>query len=381
MLEAGMKRKAIFSAAALVVLILLVVGGVKFLQVRALISAGGKGGKPPETVSTAAVEADEWVRTVDSVGSVRAVQGADLSVETSGIVSKILFENGAEVKEGDLLLELDTTAEQAGLRAAEAEAELARTVFERTKSLRTTNAVPQSELDSAGAQMRKATARVEELRAAISKKQLHAPFSGRLGIREVNVGQFVQNGDKIVPLQSLDPIHVNFLLPQQLVSAMAAGQRIILRTDAQPGREFEGVLTAVNSEIDPVTRNIRLQGTLKNSDGALRPGMFARVEVFLGGADKVLRVPLTAVFRASYGDSVFVVQEKTGDDGEKQTVVEQRFIRTGRTKGDFIAVTEGLNEGDTVVSAGAFKLRNGSTVLINNSLAPKPSTSPNPENT
>jgi membrane fusion protein (multidrug efflux system) len=381
MLPGRMKRKAILSAAALVVLILLVVGGVKFLQVRALIDAGGKGGKPPETVSTVAVEADEWVRTVDSVGSVRAAQGADLSVETSGIVSKILFENGAEVQAGDLLLELDSTAEQAGLRAAEAEAELARTIFERTKSLRTTNAVPQSELDSAGAQIRKATARVEELRAAISKKQIRAPFAGRLGIREVNVGQFVQNGDKIVPLQSLDPIHVNFLLPQQLVSAMAAGQRIILRTDAQPGREFEGVLTAVNSEIDPVTRNIRLQGTLKNSDGALRPGMFARVEVFLGGADKVLRVPLTAVFRASYGDSVFVVQEKTGDDGVKKTVVEQRFIRTGRTKGDFIAVTEGLAEGDTVVSAGAFKLRNGSTILINNSLAPKPSASPNPENT
>jgi membrane fusion protein (multidrug efflux system) len=381
MLPGRMKRNAILSAAALVVLILLVVGGVKFLQVRALIDAGGKGGKPPETVSTVAVEADEWVRTVDSVGSVRAEQGADLSVETSGIVSKILFENGAEVQAGDLLLELDSTAEQAGLRAAEAEAELARTIFERTKSLRTTNAVPQSELDSAGAQIRKATARVEELRAAISKKQIRAPFAGRLGIREVNVGQFVQNGDKIVPLQSLDPIHVNFLLPQQLVSAMAAGQRIILRTDAQPGREFEGVLTAVNSEIDPVTRNIRLQGTLKNSDGALRPGMFARVEVFLGGADKVLRVPLTAVFRASYGDSVFVVQEKTGDDGVKKTVVEQRFIRTGRTKGDFIAVTEGLAEGDTVVSAGAFKLRNGSTILINNSLAPKPSASPNPENT
>jgi membrane fusion protein (multidrug efflux system) len=376
-----MKTKPILVAAAILIGILLAVGGVKFFQIRALIASGESGGRPPETVSTAVVEADDWVRSVESVGSVRPVQGADLSVETSGIVSKIHFENGAEVRAGDLLLELDSTAEQANLRAAEAEAELARTVFDRTKSLRTTNAVPQSELDSAAAQLRKAQAAVEQWRAEIAKKQLHAPFDGRLGIREANVGQFVNNGDKIVPLQSLDPMFVDFLLPQQLLPAVAAGQRIVLRTDAAPGREFGGVLTAVNSEIDPVTRNIRLQGTLDNPDGALRPGMFARVEVFQGGADRVLRIPLTAVFRASYGDSVFVVVEKTGKDGAKEMVAEQRFIRTGRAVGDFIAVVEGLSEGDTVVSAGAFKLRNGSSVRVDNSLAPQPSTSPKPENT
>ena len=376
-----MKTKPILVAAAILIGILLAAGGVKFFQIRALIASGESGGRPPETVSTAVVEADDWVRSVESVGSVRPVQGADLSVETSGIVSKIHFENGAEVRAGDLLLELDSTAEQANLRAAEAEAELARTVFDRTKSLRTTNAVPQSELDSAAAQLRKAQAAVEQWRAEIAKKQLHAPFDGRLGIREANVGQFVNNGDKIVPLQSLDPMFVDFLLPQQLLPAVAAGQRIVLRTDAAPGREFGGVLTAVNSEIDPVTRNIRLQGTLDNPDGALRPGMFARVEVFQGGADRVLRIPLTAVFRASYGDSVFVVVEKTGKDGAKEMVAEQRFIRTGRAVGDFIAVVEGLSEGDTVVSAGAFKLRNGSSVRVDNSLAPQPSTSPEPENT
>lgn len=376
-----MKTKPILVAAAILIGILLAVGGVKFFQIRALIASGESGGRPPETVSTAVVEADDWVRSVESVGSVRPVQGADLSVETSGIVSKIHFENGAEVRAGDLLLELDSTAEQANLRAAEADAELARTVFDRTKSLRTTNAVPQSELDSAAAQLRKAQAAVEQWRAEIAKKQLHAPFDGRLGIREANVGQFVNNGDKIVPLQSLDPMFVDFLLPQQLLPAVAAGQRIVVRTDAAPGREFEGVLTAVNSEIDPVTRNIRLQGTLENPDGALRPGMFARVEVFQGGADRVLRIPLTALFRASYGDSVFVVSEKTGEDGAKEMVAEQRFIRTGRAAGDFISVVEGLSEGDTVVSAGAFKLRNGSSVRVDNSLAPQPSTSPKPENT
>jgi membrane fusion protein, multidrug efflux system len=375
-----MLKKILLTALGILVLAGVIVG-IKALQIRALIESGKKDRRPVESVSTILVEADSWVRSIESVGSLRAVQGADLSTETSGIVSRILFENGQEVREGDLLVELDTGAEQATLRSAEAEADLARTVFERTKSLRGSNAVPQSDLDAAASQLRKVTALVEQLRADISKKQVRAPFSGRLGIRDVNLGQFVNNGDKIVSLQSLDPIHVDFLLPQQLISSLAPGQKLLLLTDAYPGREFQGELTAINSEVDRITRNIRLQGTLKNSDGALRPGMFARVEIFQGGADEVLRVPLTAVSRASYGDSVFVVLEKPGADGETELFVEQRFVRTGRTMGDFIAVTEGLNEGDTVVSAGAFKLRNGSAVRMENSLAPKPSTSPTPENT
>jgi membrane fusion protein (multidrug efflux system) len=354
--------------------------GIKALQIGALIEAGKNAPKPVETVSATLVEADQWIRSVESVGSLRAVQGADLSTETAGIVSRILFENGAEVREGDLLVELDTEAEKAALRSAEAEADLARTVYERTKSLRASNALPQSDLDAAASQLRKVTALVEQLRATISKKQLRAPFAGRLGIREINLGQFVQNGDKIVSLQSLNPIFVDFLLPQQLISTVAPGQKILLRTDAYPDRVFEGELTAINSEVDRITRNIRLQGTLKNPDGALRPGMFARVEIFQGGADEVLRIPLTAVFRAPYGDSVFVVLEKDGPDGKKEMFVEQRFIRTGRTMGDFIAVTKGLKAGDSVVSAGAFKLRNGAGVQVDNSLAPKPNKAPKPEN-
>jgi membrane fusion protein (multidrug efflux system) len=375
-----MIKKILLTALAILVLVG-VIAGVKALQIRALIDSGKTDRRPVETVSAIPVEADQWVRSVESVGSVRAVQGADLATETPGTVSAIHFENGAEVKAGDLLLELDTEAEAATLRSAEAEADLARTVYDRTKSLRASNAVPQSELDAADSQLRKITAQVEQLRAAIAKKQVRAPFTGRLGIREVNLGQFVEHGDKIVTLQSLDPVYIDFLLPQQLISTLAPGQKILVRTDAYPGRDFEGTLTAINSEVDRVTRNIRLQGTLKNSDGALRPGMFARVEIFEGGADEVLRVPLTAVLRASYGDSVFVILEKTGADGENELVVEQRFIRTGRTMGDFIAVTEGLQAGDRVVSAGAFKLRNGSLVRIDNSLAPKPSTTPSPENT
>ncbi len=373
--------KKILLTALTILLLVAVIAGVKALQIRALIDSGKTRQRPVDTVSAISVETDHWVRSVESVGSVRAVQGADLAAESPGIVSAIHFQNGAEVNEGDLLLELDTEAEAATLRSAEAEADLAQTVYARTKSLRASNAVPQSDLDAADSQLRKITAQVEQLRAAISKKQVRAPFTGRLGIREVNLGQFVEHGDKIVSLQSLDPVFIDFLLPQQLISTLSPGQKILVRTDAYPGRDFEGTLTAINSEVDRVTRNIRLQGTLQNPDGALRPGMFARVEIFPGGADEVLRVPLTAVLRASYGDSVFVILEKPGADGETELVVEQRFIRTGRTMGDFIAVTEGLKAGDQVVSAGAFKLRNGSRVKVDNSLAPKPSTTPNPENT
>jgi membrane fusion protein (multidrug efflux system) len=377
--NAFMLKKIVLTALGIVVLAGVIVG-IKALQIGALIESGKNAPKPIETISTTVVETDKWVRSVESVGSLRAVQGADLSTETAGIVSRINFENGAEVREGDLLVELDTEAEQATLRSAEAEADLARTVYERTKTLRATNAIPQSDLDAAASQLRKVTALVEQLRATISKKQLRAPFTGRLGIREINLGQFVQNGNKIVSLQSLNPIFVDFLLPQQLISTVAPGQKILLRTDAYSGRVFVGELTAINSEVDRITRNIRLQGTLKNPDGALRPGMFARVEIFEGGEDEVLRIPLTAVFRAPYGDSVFVVLEKDGPDGKKEKFVEQRFIRTGRAMGDFIAVTEGLKAGDTVASAGAFKLRNGAGVNIDNSLAPNPSKAPTPEN-
>jgi membrane fusion protein (multidrug efflux system) len=294
-------------------------------------------------------------------------------------VTKIFFENGAEVKAGDLLVELDTDTEQANLRSAEAEQQLARTVYERTRRLRENNTVPQSDLDAAESQLRKMSALVEQLKATIRKKQINAPFSGRLGIREVNLGQFVDQGDKIVSLQSLDPIFVDFLLPQQLIAGLTPGSPLRVLTDVYPGRVFDGQLTAVNAEIDPVTRNIRLQGTLQNPGGLLRPGMFGRVQLSLGEAEEVTAIPLTAVITATYGDSVFVVTPKEGAEGAQQLVAEQRFIRTGRTEGDFVAVTEGLKPGEIVVSAGAFKLRNGSAIEVNNDMAPRPERAPRPE--
>jgi membrane fusion protein (multidrug efflux system) len=375
-----MKLKPFIIALAVLLVIVGAVAGVKALQIGRLIASGKEeGGPPTETVSTAQVTRESWDRSVESVGSMRAVQGADLSTEESGVVTKILFENGAEVQEGDLLVELDTDTEQANLRSAEAEQQLARTVYERTRRLRENSTVPQSDLDAAESQLRKMTALVEQLKATIRKKQLNAPFSGRLGIREANLGQFVNQGDKIVSLQSLDPIYVDFLLPQQLLSQLVPGSELRVVTDVYPDKVFEGQLTAANSEIDPITRNIRLQGTLKNPGGLLRPGMFGRVMLSLGEAEEVTAIPVNSVITATYGDSVFVVEEKTGENGEKQLVANQRFIRTGRSEGDFVAVTEGLKPGETVVTAGAFKLRNGSVIEVNNDMAPHPERAPRPQ--
>ena len=375
-----MKLKPFIIALAILLLIVGAVAGVKALQIGRLIASGKEeGGPPPETVSTVPVTTERWERSIESVGSLRAVQGADLSTEESGVVTKIFFENGAEVKAGDLLVELDTDTEQANLRSAEAEQQLASTVYERTRRLRENNTVPQSDLDAAESQLRKMSALVEQLKATIRKKQINAPFSGRLGIREVNLGQFVDQGDKIVSLQSLDPIFVDFLLPQQLIAGLTPGSPLRVLTDVYPGRVFDGQLTAVNAEIDPVTRNIRLQGTLQNPGGLLRPGMFGRVQLSLGEDEEVTAIPLTAVITATYGDSVFVVTPKDGAEGAQQLVAEQRFIRTGRTEGDFVAVTEGLKPGEIVVSAGAFKLRNGATVEVNNDMAPRPERAPRPQ--
>lgn len=375
-----MKLKPFLIATAFLVLLVGLVAGVKALQIGRLIASGEEeGGPPTETVSTATVTKELWDRSVESVGSMRAVQGSDLSTELSGVVTKINFENGQEVQEGDLLVELDTQTEEANLRSAEAEADLARTVYDRTKMLRANNTVPQSEMDTAESNLRKMNALVEQLKSTIRKKQVRAPFTGQLGIREVNLGQFVDNGDKIVSLQSLDPIFVDFLLPQQLLSQVAQGSKLRVLTDVYPGKSFEGELTAVNAEIDPVTRNIRLQGTLPNPGGMLRPGMFGRVILSLGEAEEVTAIPVTAVVAATYGDSVFVVTEKADQEGAKRLVAEQRFIRTGRSEGDFVAVAEGLQPGETVVSAGAFKLRNGSLIEVNNEMAPRPELAPRPQ--
>ncbi|MCG6972695.1 MAG: efflux RND transporter periplasmic adaptor subunit, partial [Desulfobacterales bacterium] len=307
-----------------------------------------------------------------SVGSLEAVQGVMVTAELKGKVEKIAFDPGAMVQAGDLLVQQDISSETAQLQAAEAAVSLTKITLERTRKLLTEKTVSQSQYDNADAQYKQAAAQVDNIRATIAKKTIRAPFAGRLGIRLINLGQALNEGDAIVSLQSFDPIFVNFSLPQQELAQIRQGLVVRMTTDALPGRTIEGKITAINPAVDAATRNFRVQATAANPEEQLRPGMFVNVAVVLPAQEKVLPIPATAVLYAPYGDSVFIVEEnnneKTGRPGK---IVRQQFVRLGKKRGDFVAVASGLKEGETIVSTGVFKLRNGQAVVVNNSLAPE----------
>lgn len=355
----------------------LVVGflvGTKVIQIKALIASGENFEMPPEYVTSAMVKEELWRQTLDAVGSLTAVQGVLVSTEVAGKVADLHFESGESVESGQLLVELDTSTEEAQLAAAQAEAELARINLDRAKKLRLSNTVAEAELDSAQAAFLAAEAQVENLGAMIAKKRISAPFSGRLGIRQVNLGQFINNGDPIVSLQSLDPIFVDFAFPQKWVSLVATGMAVEVEVDSHPETLFGGRITAIDPEVDVSTRTISLRATLDNPEGKLLPGMFGQVSVVLPEEKPQKVLPATAIVYASYGDSVFVIKEK---DGRK--FVEQEFVRVRDTRGDFVSITSGPEAGSTVVSTGAFKLRQGMRVELNNKLAPSMNIDPQPE--
>ncbi len=366
------------------VIVLVLVGslaGIKGLQFKTMFAQGANFAPPPETVTTAQVKQDVWQPTLSAVGSVAAVQGVMLRAELTGTVKNIAFDSGASVRAGDLLVELDSSVEQTQLRAAMASADLARLNLERARDLRGRNMVSQADLDSADAQAKQANAQIDNIRALIAKKSIRAPFAGRTGIRQVNLGQFLENGAAVVTLQALDPVYVNFALPQQDLAQLSAGMAVRVTTDAFPSQTFDGKLTAIDPEIDAATRNVSVQATLANSAGKLRPGMYANVAVVLPETERVLMIPATAVLYAPYGDSVFVVEdkkdEKTAAAGK---VLNQKFVRLGKTRGDFVAVASGLEAGQTIVTTGVFKLRNGMSVVVDNKLAPSFQLAPKPAN-
>jgi membrane fusion protein (multidrug efflux system) len=353
-------------------------GGVKALQIMSMIAAGKNFQPPPEIVTTFDVREESWQPTLTAVGSFAAVQGVTVSAEMPGKVVQIAFESGAEVQAGDLLLKMDTSTEEAQLRAAEATAELARINVERARDLIGKQTISKAELDASEAQFAQAKAQADNVRAVIAKKTIRAPFAGRLGIRLVNLGQILKDGEAIVSLQSLDPIYVNFSLPQQSLAQVAPGQEVTVTSDALPGQSVTGRVTAINPDVDSTTRNVRLQATLSNAKGTMRPGMFANVSLGLSQENKVMVLPLTAVVYATFGDSVFIVED---DKEGKGKVLRQQFVRLGAKRGDFVAVIEGLKPGQVVVSSGVFKLRNGAHVVIDNKLAPATSAAPKPANT
>jgi membrane fusion protein (multidrug efflux system) len=370
-------RKIFWLAILAVIALAFVLVAIKALQIFTMISA-----KPPipiETVTSAQVKEDDWAPTLSSVGSISAVQGAVVSTELGGTVAQVGFQSGALAKKGDLLLKLDASSEEAQLRTAEADLELARADLQRTRGLATGKVVSKAELDSAESKFKQKEGAVDNMRAMIAKKEVRAPFDGQLGIRQVNVGQMINSGQQVVPLQALDPLYVDFALPQQHVGKLSPGLEVHVASDALPGHDFVGKLTAINSTVDSITRNVTLQATLANPDHALRPGMFAKVEVVLPEKHRALIIPGTAVSYAPYGDSVFVIEKKKDPKtGKESQVLRQQFVRIGEARGDFVSISTGLKAGETVVGTGVFKLRNGMAVAINNDLAPKPEINPTP---
>ena len=363
--------------------VLLLVGalaGIKSLQIGKMVAAGNQMAPPPTPVTTAEVLKQTWESLLASVGSLEAVQGVMVTAELPGKVVRITFEPGSMAAAGDILVSQNTSSEAAQLRAAEASLTLAKIERDRKRILLTKNTISQSEYDNADAQYKEAEAQADNIRSVITKKNIRAPFSGRLGIRHVNLGQNLKEGDAIVSLQTIDPIFVNFSLPQQQLAQIQPGLRVRVTTDAFPGQVIEGHITAINPQVDTATRNIQLQATVANPEERLRPGMFVNVSLVLPVEKNVLAIPATSVLYAPYSDSVFVVDEKKElENGPPGKIVRQQFVRLGEKRGDYVAVVSGLEEGQTVVSTGVFKLRNGQAVSVDNALTPEFKINPEPE--
>jgi membrane fusion protein (multidrug efflux system) len=357
-----------------------VIGTVKFRQIQAGMAQAASFQPPPEAVTTVVAKQEEWPGTLSAIGTLAAVHGVTVSADLPGQVEAITFESGRTVEAGEVLVRLDTSQEQAQLAAAEAQLELARLNLERLSGLRDEGIVAAAEFDRAAAEHKQAQARVGEIRATIERKTIRAPFAGILGIRQVNLGQYMTGGDPVVPLQSLDPIYANFSVPQQQERRLSVGGEVRVTAEGAGGAAFVGRITAVDSIVDVATRNVQVQATLKNPDGRLRPGMFVETQVSLGTRDSVVALPASAVSYAPYGDSVFVVDELKGADGQSYRGVRQQFVKLGGTRGDQVAVVSGLEAGVEVVSSGAFKLRNGAAVVVNNEVQPGNDPAPKPEN-
>lgn len=358
--------------------VVLILGAIKAAQINEMSKMDHS--VPPNSVATVEAKAVEWNPTLRSIGTLAPVEGVMISADADGTVIRIAADSGTTVQAGDLLVELDTSVETANLKAAEASAELARINLDRARELFGRNAMAKSEYDAAEAAAKQAIATVAALEAQIAKRQVRAPFAGRVGIRQVNTGQFVGRGQPLLPLQKLDPIYVNFHVPQRQLPSLSLGQAVSVSIDAFP-EPFTGRLTAINAEVDPATRNISVQATLANPEEKLRAGMFARVEVMLPATGSLVVVPATAIAYASYGNSVYVVEKMKHPNGQEYLGVRQQFVQLGATRGDLVAVSGGLKPGEHVVSAGVFKLRHGAPVQVNNVAQPTSDPRPRPANT
>jgi len=359
------------------------VGGLGFLkyrQVEAAIAMGASFQMPPTAVTTVIAKRETWPSTLSVIGTAAAIEGVTVSADLPGTVDKIHFESGQSVQEGDILVELDTRQERAQLANMEAQRDLAHVQYGRSEQLVKAGVISKSEFDNAAAQQKATEAQVGDIKAAIARKTIHAPFSGILGIRQISLGQYLAAGQAIVSLQALNPIYVNFGVPQQDTPKMKIGRALHVTNADVPGMALSGKITALDSVINEQTRNIQIQATVQNPGGKLRPGMYVQVELPLGDARDVIPLPASAINYAPYGDSVYVVTDmKDAKTGKSYRGVRQQIVKIEGSRGDQVAVTSGLNAGDEVVSAGVFRLRNAAPVEINNAVKPDNSPKPNPE--
>ena len=353
-------------------------GFFKFRQIEAAVQAGGFQ-PPPEAVTSIVTRREQWPATMAVIGTTEAVHGVTVSADLPGTVARINFDSGKPVREGEILVELDTRQERAQLASLEAQSELARVNFGRTQELVNAGVISRQEYDQATSQQKATEANVAEIRATIARKTIRAPFSGILGIRKVNLGQYLSAGTPIVSNQSLNPIYVNFGVPQQEATKVKIGRSLRVTTEDVAGKVFAGNVTAIDSEVDQTTRNIKIQATLANPDGKLRPGMFVQVELPLGASRDVIALPASAINYAPYGDSVFVITDLKDPKGQTYRGVKQQFVKIQGARGDQVAVISGLKAGDEVVTSGVFKLRNGAAVQVNNKVQPGNSATPKPE--
>jgi len=360
--------------------ILAALGFVKFRQIQTATAQAAAFQPPPEAVTTVVAQQEAWPATLESIGTMAAVQGVTVSADLPGTVERVLFDSGQWVQAGDVLAILDTRQEQAQLAAFEAQRELARITFDRMQGLLDERVVSRAEFDQATAESRQRDAQVGEVHAVIQRKTIRAPFAGVLGIRQVNLGQYLAAGHALVTLQSLDPIYVNFGVPQQSVAQIPVGRAVRVTAADLTHGAWAGRVTAIDSLVDEATRNVQVQATLANPGGKLRPGMFVQAEVALGPAQTVVALPASAISYAPYGDSVFVVTDLRNDKGQTYRGVRQQLVKLGPARGDQVAVLSGLKAGDEVVTSGVFKLRNGAAVEISNKVRPANNPAPKPEN-
>lgn len=362
------------------VAVVLALGAVKVAQVKEMMATPHE--MPSPSVTSTEAKAEAWSPVISSIGTLAPVEGVTIAADAEGTVVQIAVESGAVVKKGDLLVVIDTSVEDAQLAAAEARAALAKLQYDRAADLVAKNTVSQAELDVAAAQQTQAVAEVSALKATIERKKVRAPFDGRVGIRQVNVGQFVPRGRPLLPLQNLDPIYVNFNVPQRQLRSLAVGQKIALTVDAFDA-PFEGAIIAINSEVDPATRNVAVQAKLANPEEKLRAGMFVQVEVELPSSQTQIVLPATAIAYAPYGNSVFIVEkmkDPSNPKGKEYLGVRQQFVKISATRGDLVSIEEGVKPGEQVVTSGVFKLRNYAPVQINNTVKPTANPAPKPSN-